>query len=1114
MTARAIRWLHLSDLHFNSTLKHVWPTVRADFERDVSDQIAKTGPIDLVIFSGDLVNSGKIEEYDALTPVLASLLSFVERAGGRSPQLFTVPGNHDLSRPSPVTPEARVLANLRSMHEVRDELWNQDDTPYHRLLRDAFANYTRWKRTADLPFIPTTPSNSAIPADASATFEVDGIRVGLLGLNTAFLQLGSGEHQGKLALDISQASNACAGDIDDWQRAHDLRLLITHHPENWLDSEALAHFLAEIAVPGRFHIHLHGHLHQATADVRSTGGARPRLVWQAPSLFGLESYDKNGAHQVRTHGYCIDQAEVYDDDLYVRRYPRTAMTMQAGHRKLVAAQDLDLTEEHVEFRLKRWDKRGPREQLGLSEPVSAQQPAQASTSTHIAPNILTGAPTTDVALARLRAVPRWEAKAEPCHSAIREAERIALIEQLSVSRGAWVVGAWGLAASEFIASAIAPSNNAGTEVFRISCEESANDLDALTSRIAQQLGISLQSLLSLIDPIKRPVFVFDNITIDDDQLRSCLVLEEVARSILEFSQNATVIFVASRAPSHTGFPLVQLSPLDAADVKRYIELHRHSRGDAVSAATAARLHELTDGYPVHLDRALSDLRTTSLEELAASRVHPAAESSDNSPAIGRAIAELEQTSDRTSDRALKLLKALSVLPAGEPLEALKRFYPTEPFFAAHAARLLDRELLYASPLDETVALRGTDIDNLADSPKLLTVPKPVRLHVLSLLGTRERRAITLRAADHYFGETWREGTPQLSLTGTVLGASSDTPRLRNARAVLLSLLADANLADHQRAALLRAGLALIAAMRERARYREILELGGALLAQGATSYNDNQCARLHYDAGTAARMLGERDEALSHFESTRQLLKDGDKSLLVQVQLGIAHVHESAKRIPEARAAAERVIALEEHGSSSHAAKALLIETDKALNAQARRSQLIELEADARRRGYTTTADNIALTLARLSKSIADKRRWFDVVVNSKDDGYNLVRASVDRAYDLIESGDMSAITVSDRDRLINIYGYLYTQRLEFLFDRCHVVLWKIMMSEKGREPLLLRLFRHSSLVWRLHGKTEKEREYIEALGAVNSLLGGRVGSERELRYLLARRAAMRELDE
>ena len=60
-------------------------------------------------------------------------------------------------------------------------------------------------------------------------------------------------------------------------------------------------------------------------------------------------------------------------------------------------------------------------------------------------------------------------------------------------------------------------------------------------------------------------------------------------------------------------------------------------------------------------------------------------------------------------------------------------------------------------------------------------------------------------------------------------------------------------------------------------------------------------------------------------------------------------------------------------------------------------------------------------------------------------------------------------------------YSYLYAQRMTSLFLSCHGALWKMLMSGRRLRDLL-RIFRHSSFLWRLYGEVDTERQYYKEL--------------------------------
>jgi 3',5'-cyclic AMP phosphodiesterase CpdA len=96
----SVRWLHLSDLHVGVRYQNqLWPRFKAIFHKDLEDLLRRTGPIDLVIFSGDLAQQGTEQEFKQFDEVLDEILG---RFSGfqEPPKIIAVPGNHDLMRPS------------------------------------------------------------------------------------------------------------------------------------------------------------------------------------------------------------------------------------------------------------------------------------------------------------------------------------------------------------------------------------------------------------------------------------------------------------------------------------------------------------------------------------------------------------------------------------------------------------------------------------------------------------------------------------------------------------------------------------------------------------------------------------------------------------------------------------------------------------------------------------------------------------------------------------------------------------------------------------------------------------------------------------------------------
>lgn len=330
----SLSWLHLTDLHVGQAgLAPLFPALHAAFLEDLGRVHDAVGPIHLLLFSGDLVYSGRPEEYAQLDEVLGRLYRRLGELGS-NPLLLAVPGNHDVRWPDRRSPVLRALLHWVNDPELQDLFWRADDTAgdeYRALVTHAFEGYTTWQAgwRARNPLPPWATLNEAalLPGEFAATVEPDGLRLGVVGLNSAFLHLGQGVEPGRLDLDPRQLNTVTGGDPGEWAEAHHAAFLMTHHPPEWLSPAALARYQGEIMAGTWFAGHLCGHLHDTRAVSISLGGGPVHRLIQCASIFGLERFDgPGGREEDRVHGYAAAKVELADDGwARLSAFPRRAM---------------------------------------------------------------------------------------------------------------------------------------------------------------------------------------------------------------------------------------------------------------------------------------------------------------------------------------------------------------------------------------------------------------------------------------------------------------------------------------------------------------------------------------------------------------------------------------------------------------------------------------------------------------------------------------------------------------------------------------------------------------------------------------------------------------------
>lgn len=327
------RWLHLTDLHLGMDgLENLWQNVEKIFFDDLEYLCEKVGPWDLVMFTGDITQRGIESEFQQVDKLLDKFWDNFDQMGFK-PKFLAVPGNHDLVRPDDEFDTALIgLEDMWSSPKIQKPFWDKIESPQRQLVIKAFENYVEWWDNTTVPK-PDIYSKGILPGDFSATIEKDGFKLGILGLNSAFLQLMGGDRKGKLALDLRQFHGACNKNGPSWAQAHHACLLLTHHPQDWLTDEAQAQLNGEIhSPPERFALHLFGHMHESKFRSLAQGGANDQRRLQGCSLFGMEGWgDKN---QERLHGYSLCELKIKGNTAFLRIYPRKAWKKQDGGREI------------------------------------------------------------------------------------------------------------------------------------------------------------------------------------------------------------------------------------------------------------------------------------------------------------------------------------------------------------------------------------------------------------------------------------------------------------------------------------------------------------------------------------------------------------------------------------------------------------------------------------------------------------------------------------------------------------------------------------------------------------------------------------------------------------
>jgi len=232
-----------------------------------------------------------------------------------------------------------LLGQWQAQGKVRDQFWANENSAYRKIVEAAFANYQKW--WASTPY-KLEGQRGLLPGDFSSIFEKEGASIGIVGLNSSYLQLTDEDAKGKLALSARQFQAVCPPDGPSWVRKHNANLFLTHHPPDWLTEDAGMELRSEIASGGFFALHLFGHMHKGRFEAVSIGGTPVTRVSQGNSLFGLEYF---GNKIERAHGYAAGRIELIEAEGHLTIWPRGVQKPGGIWRFAPAVEDFELDDE-------------------------------------------------------------------------------------------------------------------------------------------------------------------------------------------------------------------------------------------------------------------------------------------------------------------------------------------------------------------------------------------------------------------------------------------------------------------------------------------------------------------------------------------------------------------------------------------------------------------------------------------------------------------------------------------------------------------------------------------------------------------------------------------------
>lgn len=265
-----ITWLHLSDWHQGSKeggidRERVLNELIEDIAKRKDNISSKLERIDFIVFSGDLAYSAKSSQYEEARFFLDKVLEATELSRDH---LFIVPGNHDLDQKIKDKYLPKELKKSPEDAQTYQNIikWLKDENDREYLLKP----FTEYRK-----FVTEYSGQESSDYGSIKIININGLKVGLLGLNSALMSARYYDQQG----DVKDKEQLIVGECqifdnltkkinDDRINDCDVRIAVLHHPLDWLTRTTDEQQHIESLLVQNFNFVLCGHEHRSKCQIK------------------------------------------------------------------------------------------------------------------------------------------------------------------------------------------------------------------------------------------------------------------------------------------------------------------------------------------------------------------------------------------------------------------------------------------------------------------------------------------------------------------------------------------------------------------------------------------------------------------------------------------------------------------------------------------------------------------------------------------------------------------------------------------------------------------------------------------------------------------------------
>jgi predicted phosphodiesterase len=250
-----INILHITDFHFIDDRKEL--VNQEEIVNSILNDLNQK-KIDLIIFSGDLVNSGNtIDDFDKASKLLFEQLK--EQLKLDNSKIILCSGNHDMNRNEDVRIDAifkQLDKNIKTNHDLDKYL---TETDYSHSIKP-LENYLLFQKKFHEKSSTLKHTEDLF---SSFQFEINGNKIGVVSINNSWRAIGL-DDENNLIFPISKLNES----LSYLDRDCDTKILVMHHP--FSDFKKFNSYDLKDVVYNNFDILFSGHDHKKETSINFT----------------------------------------------------------------------------------------------------------------------------------------------------------------------------------------------------------------------------------------------------------------------------------------------------------------------------------------------------------------------------------------------------------------------------------------------------------------------------------------------------------------------------------------------------------------------------------------------------------------------------------------------------------------------------------------------------------------------------------------------------------------------------------------------------------------------------------------------------------------------------